>query len=125
MLEKFIVKRSVYDTLENSFIELKDVSEERLIRIHVLEEKLKAQTKTLKEADETIKLLKKTVADLTIDIADLTKEINEIENKPKKGVVKTKPVVVKKEVKKDGNKKEESNEKPVSKRGRPRKSTNN
>ena len=118
ILEKYIVKKSVYDLLFETHQELIENYQEKELRVHVLEEKVKALNNTLKDADDTIKLLKQAVADLTM-------ELNEVENKPKKGTAKTKPVVVKKEVEKDGNKKEESNEKPVSKRGRPRKSTNN
>ena len=118
IFEKYFVKKSEYDLLFETHQELIENYQEKELRVHVLEEKVKALNNTLKEADDTIKSLKEAVVDLTF-------KLDETKSKPKKGIAKTKPVVVKKEVKKDGNKKEESNEKPVSKRGRPRKSTNN
>ena len=117
ILEKYVVKKSVYDLLFETHQELIENYQEKELRVHVLEEKVKALNNTLKEADDTIKLLKQAVADLTM-------ELNEVENKPKKGTVKAKPVVVKKEVEKDGSKKTSDITKKVSKRGRPRKSEN-
>ena len=94
ILEKYVVKKSVYDLLFETHQELIENYQEKELRVHVLEEKVKAM------------------------------ELNEVENKPKKGTVKAKPVVVKKEVEKDGSKKTSDITKKVSKRGRPRKSEN-